>query len=321
MPFPDYKTCWNERATTAAAAMGAVDGSADEATLRCNGDYSARQVRTALDLQPGDRVFELGCGVARIGHQLAADCGQWHGLDIAENMLSVARQRMAEFSNVSFTALDAPLLPLADASMDKGYCVAVFIHMDKEDFALYLADVARVLRPGGLFYFDNWNLANPVGWRRFALELLQVQNLPPGQRKDVARNQFCVPEEVLAYTRGAGLEPIITLADSPWVQMVVRKPDGDKATVVRETERCRSNAASIAYDAEWTAYFDAQVDDGFAGSTPRVLHSRLLAAPVDSPVANMFRVYLRGLWAGRTSTWGPIPADLQQTDHQQEFSS
>src|SRR3546814_7184421 len=67
------------------------------------------------------------------------------GLDIAENRLTAARERLRDHANTALDALTRSRLdPLADASMDKGYCIAVFIHMDKEDMVLYLRDVARV---------------------------------------------------------------------------------------------------------------------------------------------------------------------------------
>ena len=58
--------------------------------------------------------------------------------------------------NVGFTELKRSRLDgLADASFDKAYCVAVFIHMDKEDFFLYLEEIARVLKPGGAALFRH----------------------------------------------------------------------------------------------------------------------------------------------------------------------
>src|SRR3546814_10886243 len=95
--------------------------------------------------------------------------------------------------------------------------------------------VARVLFPSGLFYFDTWNLAHPVGWRRFDFEVNQAAQQPPDQRKDVARNQFCTPQEVELYVRAVGLEPVLMLTDSPWVQVVARKPDAGSDDALRAT--------------------------------------------------------------------------------------
>jgi len=148
---PNYKALWDAKASTTQGALLAVDGSTNEDVLRMTGAYSARQVEAALDLRATDRVLELGCGVGRIGRELAPNIAHWEGSDISANMLKVARERLASHANVGLTELTrTSLQPLADASFDKAYCVAVFIHMDKEDFYLYLEDLARVLKPGGL---------------------------------------------------------------------------------------------------------------------------------------------------------------------------
>lgn len=311
MSLPDYKSTWNQRALTPAQALVAVDGSRDEDTARLTGAYSAGQVRAALDLRPGDRVFELGCGVARIGREIAPQVAHWHGLDIAENMLEAARFRLAGLDNVALDALGRSRLdPLADASVDKGYCVAVFIHMDKEDMVLYLREVARVLRPGGLFYFDAWNLAHPLGWRRFELEVAQAARRAPGEPRDLARNQFCTPQEVELCLHHAGLESLCLLGDSPWAQVVARKPDGDAAAAERERTRLGAAAEAIAYPPLWTELFDALLDAEYGGEPPRRLLARLRDSPHNDPVAVMFRAWIRGAWAERAGFWGPPPAEL-----------
>jgi SAM-dependent methyltransferase len=313
MQFQDYKSFWNERAATPALALMAVDGSRDERTARLTGAFSAQQVRAALQLQHSDRVFELGCGAARIGRELAPAVAFWHGLDIAENMLAAARERLRECPNTALDALSRSRLdPLADASMDKGYCIAVFIHMDKEDMALYLRDVARVLRPGGLFYFDTWNLAHPIGWRRFGFEVAQAAQLPPGQRKDVARNQFCAPQEVELYVRGAGLEPVLVLSDSPWVQVVARKPDHDADAIDDLRARLQQVAPQIAYPPLWTHLFDCILDAEFRGEPPHAALAALRQAGADDPVARMFRAWIHGMWIERAAHWGTPPDELEQ---------
>jgi SAM-dependent methyltransferase len=301
-PSSSYKDFWNAKARTVTEAMIAVDGSADEEVLRLTGAYTRNQVELALDLQPSDRVFEIGCGVGRIGREIAPRVAQWHGLDIADNMVAVARERLSAHPNARVSALERSRLdPLADASMDKGYCVAVFIHMDKEDFLLYLQEVARVLVPGGLFYFDTWNLAHPVGWRRWNYEVMQAARGDPRQRKDVARNQFCVPEEVVLYARQAGLEIVLTLTDSPWVQMVVRKP-GPGAT-----PDLAPRASRIAFTPLWTEFFAGTLDVLLEGRHPLAMIAEL-EHDARGPEVAMFRAWLRALWNQNPQTWAGIPA-------------
>lgn len=309
MQFTNYKNFWNDKALDAPSAMSAVDGSTDEDTLRLTGRFSARQAREALGLGKSDACFEIGCGVGRIGRELLDDVRHWSGLDISENMLGVARERLGDDPRVGLHALHGPRLDmLADASMDKGYCVAVFIHMDKEDFALYLREVARVLRPGGLFYFDHWNLAHPVGWRRYEMEMAQALATPPGERKDVARNQFTVPEEARVFCERAGLEIVECLGESPWLQVIARKPGGDPSLAAQQS-RVAASRSAWQYGDAWTHYFDLVVAAEREGRAPHDLADELTAADGNDLVVSMFRRWIIGNWRRRES-WGPVPDAL-----------
>lgn len=305
----NYKATWNARSTNLLDGMLAVDGSADEAVLARTGAYTAAQLRAALAPGRDEHLFEIGCGVGRLGAQLAPEAASWTGLDIADNMAALARQRLAGVPGATALALDGPrLAPLADATMDKGWCVAVFIHMDKEDMVLYLREVARVLRPGGLFYFDHWNLAHPVGWRRFAYEVDEVGRSDPAQRKDVARNQFCTPEELRLYVRHAGLELLFEHSDSPWVQMVVRRPDDDAAR--RDAERARLEAArpAIACTPLWTRLFAEACEVLIEGLHPATMLARWRALGDAGPEVPLFIAWLEAAWRCRPQSWPPQAA-------------
>lgn len=306
MQFVDYKSFWDAKAATTQGAFIAVDGSADEVALRATGSYTARQVRAALDLVPGDRVLELGCGVARIGVELAPHVGHWHGVDISANMIEVARTRLAGHPNTSLGVLERTALQgIPDASLDKAYCVAVFIHMDKEDFFLYLREMRRVLRPGGRLYFDHWNLAHPVGWRRFQVEADSHAAADPRTRKDVARNQFCTPQEVEIYLRQAGLECLALHGDSPWVQAVATVPEAG-ADLAALRAGLQDRAAQYLYSQDWTRFFDRGMDLIYAHAHPRdVLADIQAAAP--SAEREMFLEMVRGFWQVHQGQFGPMP--------------
>ena len=301
-----YKTFWDDKASTTKGALLAVDGSANEDVLRLTGAYSARQVTTALDLQPTDRVLELGCGVGRIGHLLAPKVAHWEGADISANMLRVAKERLAAHGNVGFTELArTSLAPIADASMDKAYCVAVFIHMDKEDFYLYLEELARVVKPGGLVYFDTWNLASKIGWRRYALEVAQYRGADIGTRKDVARNQFSTPDEVRAFLEHAGFEILLVLSDSPWVQAVARRKGGNgDGSALRE--RLQAQAQQIAYTPLWTELFDTLIKVTTEGMSPQTALDMMADASRGEEVP-MFRAWFLELWRANEQHLGKAP--------------
>jgi SAM-dependent methyltransferase len=307
MAFANYKSFWDHKAATAAGAMAAVDGSGDESVLRATGAYSARQVAAALELGPGDRVLELGCGVARIGRELAPQVGFWQGVDISSNMLGVARERLATFPNTALAALERTSLSmLADASFDKAYSVAVFIHMDKEDLFLYLAELRRVLRPGGRLYFDVWNLAHPIGWKRFDYEVRQHVGADPSQRKDVARNQFSTPQEIGIYLRQAGFDTVLLLDDSPQIQAVALVPGGEDG---RELAlRLAREQGRIAYSPRWSRLFERLLEVIYEGAHPRPLYDELDPA-VPDPEIPAFRAWLRAFWRQGEARWGAAPVD------------
>jgi ubiquinone/menaquinone biosynthesis C-methylase UbiE len=159
-----YKEFWESVGGTYENALSMMDGSPDEQVLNLTGRYIANRICHALLAHRNDTIFELGCGVRRIGLFIAPLCSEWHGFDVSEKMIGYARERMRGSKNVSFQVLDkTELKGVPENYFDKGYSHAVFIHLDKEDFFLYLREIYRVLRPGGLFYFDTWNLANEVG--------------------------------------------------------------------------------------------------------------------------------------------------------------
>ncbi|MBX3727416.1 MAG: class I SAM-dependent methyltransferase [Xanthomonadales bacterium] len=304
--FTNYQSFWNDKASTVTGAMIAVDGSADEATLEATGRYSARQVRHALELAPGDHVLELGCGVGRIGSHLAPDCTLWHGVDIAPRMIEVARDRLSGLPDgrVRLDALDRTrLAPCADAAYDKAYCVAVFIHMDKEDFLIYLRELFRVLKPGGRLFFDHWNLAHPVGFQRFEAEVAQYVDFDQSARKDVARNQFTCPQEVELFLQAAGFELALLEAGAPFLQAVAVKPGGEAAGQVGE--RLRRDLARIQYGPRWTQWFGGLFPMFYGDEHPAALLARMPAADSDEESA-MHHLWVRAIWRNHPDRWGPV---------------
>ena len=165
--------------------------------------------------------------------------------------------------------------PLADGSLTKAYSVAVLCHMDKEDLFLYLKELHRTVRPGGLIYVETWNLAHPIGWKRWEYEVANWRRSEQKQHKDVARNQFCTPDEFELYVRRVGFAPLACHSDSPWVQ-VVAGHSLDDAEIARQHRRLSEETAVIAYSPLFGRLFEMTVDVIYG-----VIHPRELMAFLD----------------------------------------
>ncbi|MEO6263863.1 MAG: methyltransferase domain-containing protein [Luteimonas sp.] len=96
------------------------------------------------------RILDLGCGTGEITRRLAARYPEATlvGIDILEGNLVLARRDSAAFGKrIRYAQGDAFALELADGSFDLVACR----HMSQAvpDFPLVLAEITRVLRPGG----------------------------------------------------------------------------------------------------------------------------------------------------------------------------
>jgi ubiquinone/menaquinone biosynthesis C-methylase UbiE len=303
MIIASYKQLWDSKAGSQADALIAVDGSSDESIVQSNGKFTAGQVSSALDIQTVDRVLELGCGVARIGRELAPICAHWTGVDISGNMIERASERTAHLDNVSLYRLDhSSLEMIPDDSIDKAYSIAVMCHMDKEDLYLYLEELQRVVKPGGMIFVETWNLAHPVGWKRWEYEVRHWSRSDQSVRKDVSRNQFCTPDEFELYQRQAGFEVIRSFSNSPWVQSIATASK-EVDWLEKQARRIEKNKTEIAYSVLFGEMFEKTIAVIYG-----VIHPREAIAFCDehgdTAETDLFRPFILGLWRGNPEQWG-----------------
>ncbi len=108
----------------------------------------------------GKDVLEFGCGGGQWSIALTRLGARPIGLDLSINQLGHAQRLMAD-AGASFAVVNANAerTPFADASFDIVFCDHGA--MTFADPLLAVPEVARVLRPGGLFAF---NMASPLIW-------------------------------------------------------------------------------------------------------------------------------------------------------------
>jgi ubiquinone/menaquinone biosynthesis C-methylase UbiE len=105
-------------------------------------------------LPPHARVLEVGCGRG-VGIEIIHDrfgAAEVHGFDLDPDMVQRARRRLnRRHGGAHLFVGDAAQLPCPDASYDAVFDFGIVHHVPQ--WRLAIAEIARVLRPGGRFYF------------------------------------------------------------------------------------------------------------------------------------------------------------------------
>jgi SAM-dependent methyltransferase len=113
------------------------------------GAHEILEFARRADIGSGVRVLDLCCGVAGPGRLITRTTGcDYHGLDISESALAIARDRAGDLP-CSFEVRKVP--PLPDGRFDVVLLLETMLAFpDKEPLIL---EIARVLPPGGRFAF------------------------------------------------------------------------------------------------------------------------------------------------------------------------
>ena len=124
-----------------------------------------------MELRPGERVLDLGCGAgwaSRILARLVGEGPQGHGqvvgVDISDEMIRRARATSRDFDNLMFVWGSAQQIPWEENFFDKVLSVESFYYYADQDRALH--ELFRVMAPRGrLFILINLYQDNPYSLR------------------------------------------------------------------------------------------------------------------------------------------------------------
>ncbi len=150
---------WNRRAREDARYYVACGGRGqNEAEFQA----TAADVVSALEWELGHfgpgrdkaqlRALEIGCGPGRLMLPLSRQFREIHGVDVSDEMIRLARERLSGTPNAHVQVNDGlGLSAFEDGAFDFVYSFAVFQHIPEREVVFhYLREAHRVLKMGGL---------------------------------------------------------------------------------------------------------------------------------------------------------------------------
>ncbi|MCC7307698.1 MAG: class I SAM-dependent methyltransferase [Acidobacteria bacterium] len=119
--------------------------------------HEARMFKALGGKTTGQKVLEIGCGRG-VGTEIILErfgAGEVHAFDLDPKMIGLARKRVAKFpaEKLQLYVGDAERIDAPDNSYDAVFDFAIIHHIP--DWPNALHEVARVLKPGGKFYFEE----------------------------------------------------------------------------------------------------------------------------------------------------------------------
>jgi ubiquinone/menaquinone biosynthesis C-methylase UbiE len=220
---------WNERGREDAnyyVAFGRREQ--DEAEFFASAADVVRGLEAELKRIPGARkALEIGCGPGRLMRPLSARFEEIHGVDVSDEMIRLARERLRDVPNAHVARTGGADLELyRDETFDFVYSYAVFQHIPSREVVFaYLREARRVLRPGGILR-------------------CQINGLPlTAARYTTWDGVRIAAEEVADYARADGWRLLaLEGAGTQYMWVTLRKP---AAAVIRNVTNAFSGEAAV----------------------------------------------------------------------------
>jgi SAM-dependent methyltransferase len=104
-------------------------------------------------------MLDVGCGIGSFHPLLRGMVGRLCGIDVSGDSIAQAR---ADNPQVDYRAFDGKTFPHESASFDLVTAICVLHHVPPAAWLSFLAELRRVVRPGGLVCVIEHNPLNPL---------------------------------------------------------------------------------------------------------------------------------------------------------------
>jgi len=120
----------------------------------CAKDLGRLLSSVGRELGSFQRTLDFGCGCGRVlRHFVGLPAGgRFYGSDIDASLIAWCQENLSTFAEWSVNGFEPPLR-YADATFDFVYGISVFTHLDEPLQRRWLAEIKRVMAPGGVAIF------------------------------------------------------------------------------------------------------------------------------------------------------------------------
>jgi SAM-dependent methyltransferase len=105
-------------------------------------------------------ILEIGPGAGRWTEYLQPIAKRLVLVDITPKCITLCRERFAgRDKNIQYHVIDGEIGFIPDCSIDRVWSYDVFVHVNPSDTELYVKNISRILRPGGIavLHHGSWN--------------------------------------------------------------------------------------------------------------------------------------------------------------------
>ncbi|MEX0723485.1 MAG: class I SAM-dependent methyltransferase [Gracilimonas sp.] len=157
--------------------------------------HTHQRLLDIFDCEAGDRILDVSAGTGLFARKLLETESPFSEMilnDVSDDMLKIARHRFEDHTGIIFSEYPAEKLGFDNQSYDSVISLNALHNYNDQQKAL--AEICRVLKPGGNFYLLDWNRKGMFSLINYCIDLfsnevIQTKNADE-VRKAVNRLSF-----------------------------------------------------------------------------------------------------------------------------------
>lgn len=170
-------------------------------------------------------ALDLGCGTGNILNKLSSRFDEVIGLDLSDDMLSVASSNYGDKENLKFLRGKASSLPFQDESFDMVSAYSLLHHLP--NFSKPVSEIFRVLKKGGVLYIDHEPVNREDFLVKYYIKFCDILNgkssegLPP--YKETEERKYCDYQIHHGEDGGVPTSKIIDICKEKGIEIITTK--------------------------------------------------------------------------------------------------